>query len=318
MSDKPLISIIIPCYNAEKYIKECIESIILQKFKNFEILCFDDCSNDNTLQILKNMSSLDEQIRVFPSTSKMYAGALRNKGIENAKGEWLLFCDSDDWLEENILQDLEDVISQLDNNINIIEYNFNISVDKTQKKQADWLNRGKTGIKQVKDIDIMLATGNGNKLYRKKFIDRYNLKNCENNMSGEEIPMHICSYLLAEKIFYLNKTGYNWRENLKSTSRSKNNTKFLQGVLGMTDFLKKEMNRLNIYNENLYHNFCKTIYNWHIKEKQDLSTPYLKFYIECNKRFANWGLKTNKPLLFVIIKLMLKKIILAGKHDKRK
>ena len=281
MPNKSLISIIIPCYNAGKYIKECIESIISQKFKNFEILCFDDCSNDNTLQILKNMSSLDKRIKVFPSTSKMYAGALRNKGIENAKGEWLLFCDSDDWLEENILQDLEDVISQLDNNINIIEYNFNISVDKTQKKQADWLNRGKTGIKQVKDIDIMLATGNGNKLYRKNFIDHYNLKNCENNMSGEEIPMHICSYLLAEKLFYLNKIGYNWRENFISTSRSKNNIKFLQGVFLMTDFLKDEMKRLNIYNEKLYYSLCKRIYNWHIKDKQDLSIAYLKYYMKC-------------------------------------
>ncbi len=314
MSNKPLISIIIPCFNAEKYIKECIESITSQKFQNFEILCLDDCSNDNTLQILKNMSSLDERIKVFPSTSKMYAGALRNKGIENAKGEWLLFCDSDDWLEETILQDLEEVITKLDKNINIIEYNFNISVDKNTKKQADWLNQGKTGIKQVKDIDIMLATGHWNKLYRKNFIDRYNLRDCENNMSGEEIPMHICSYLLAEKIFYLNKIGYNWRENLKSTSRSKNNTKFLQGVFLMTDFLKEEMKRLNIYDENLYRILCKTIYSWHIKEKQDLSISYFKYYIECNKRFTQWGLKTNKPLLSVIIKLMFKKMIRAGKH----
>lgn len=318
MLNNPLISIIIPCYNAEKYIKECIESITSQKFQNFEILCLDDCSSDNTLQILENMSSLDERIKVFPSTQKMYAGALRNKGIKIANGEWLLFCDSDDWLEENILQDLSEVISKLDKNINIVEYNFNISVDKIQKKQADWLNRGETGIKQVKNIDIMLATGNGNKLYRKSFIDCYNLKNCENNMSGEEIPMHICSYLLAGKIFYLNKIGYNWRQNLNSTSRSKNNTKFLQGVFIMTNFLKEEMCRLNIYDEKYYHIFCKTIYNWHIKEKQDLSVPYFKYYMECNKKFANWGLKCNKPLLFVVIKLMFKNMIKVVKYDKRK
>lgn len=166
MSNKPLISIIIPCYNAEKYIKECIESISSQKFKNFEILCFDDCSSDNTLQILKNMSSLDKRIKVFSSTSKMYPGALRNKGIENAKGEWLLFCDSDDWLEGNILQDLENVISKLDDDINIVEYNFNVSVDENTKKRADWLDRGDSGVKQIKDLKcIMLAAGNGHKIY---------------------------------------------------------------------------------------------------------------------------------------------------------
>lgn len=311
----PLISVVIPCYNVENYISECIDSIIFQNLDDIEIICLDDNSSDNTLAVLKGLSKNDKRIKVFSFKENKGAGALRNIGIAKAKGEWIVFCDSDDWFEEGIFKKLQKVISNVNKNINIIEYNYNISVNKFEKKNADWLNRGNSGIKEVKSINIMLATGNGNKLYRRNFLKKYNLKNCENNMSGEEIPMVICAYKLSKEIYYLNETGYNWRVNPKSTSRSrKNNKKFLSNIFLMTDFLKTEMNRLKIYNDDEYHKICRTIYNWSVKQKRDLSPEFFHFYLKCNKLYKSWKLKKNKPYLFVFISLLFKKLKLFNKR----
>ena len=308
--NEPLITIIVPCYNVEYYIRDCLESILSQDVRNIEILCLNDNSTDNTLQILKEYSNKDSRLRIINYTSNKGAGTLRNIGIKEALGEWLLFCDADDWYEKNFFSKLQNLTSYLPNKINIIEFNFNLSINKEHCKKADWLNRGISGIQKVKDVNVMLATSNWNKLFRKSFIQNYDLKNSEDNMSGEEIPLHICSFLLSNEFYYLNEVGYNWRINPTSISRNKYNKNFLPGVFKMTTFLEKEMKRLNIYNADTYNKICQTIYNWHIKEKKDLNLSYLKYYLTCNQYYKKWKLKRNKPIIFVIIEILTKKLYL--------
>lgn len=101
----PLISIIIPYYNAAKYIKETIESIIAQTYKKWELIIIDDCSTDpdtaNVLQIIKN---LDSRIRILRTKKNGGAGYARNIGIKEALGRYIAFCDSDDWWYPNKLE----------------------------------------------------------------------------------------------------------------------------------------------------------------------------------------------------------------------
>ena len=104
-----LVSIIIPYYNASKYIQETIDSIINQTYKIWEILIIDDCSTEkNTKKILDSIASLDERIKILKTPHNCGAGAARNIGIKSSNGRYLAFCDSDDWwypskLEEQLV-----------------------------------------------------------------------------------------------------------------------------------------------------------------------------------------------------------------------
>lgn len=99
------VSVIIIGYNTEKYVKKCIESVILQSLTNIEIICVDDGSSDNTFSIMKEMSIKDERIKVYTQeNSGPYAA--RKKGLDMAAGKYVVFIDSDDWIESEELMDV--------------------------------------------------------------------------------------------------------------------------------------------------------------------------------------------------------------------
>lgn len=99
---KPLVSIIVPTYNDEKYISETINSILSQTYKNFEIIVVDDCSTDKTVVILDSFN--DPRIRIFKNSSNMGTAYSRNLAIRESKGEYIAFLDGDDLWDVNKLE----------------------------------------------------------------------------------------------------------------------------------------------------------------------------------------------------------------------
>ena len=99
----PLISIIVPVYNVESYLKRCIESILNQTFRDFELILVNDGSTDNSEIICKEYALKDERIKYFYQRNKGVSEA-RNKGIDNSSGEYIQFIDSDDYVDENFLE----------------------------------------------------------------------------------------------------------------------------------------------------------------------------------------------------------------------
>ena len=99
-NNSPLISVIVPVYNAEKYLSRCIDSILAQTFVNFELLLINDGSKDNSGKICDEYAAQDNRIIVFHTENNGVSSA-RNIGLDNAKGEWICFCDSDDWFYSN-------------------------------------------------------------------------------------------------------------------------------------------------------------------------------------------------------------------------
>lgn len=93
------VSVIVPVYNKERYLTECLESLISQTFSDIEILCIDDGSTDNSITILEEFSKKDARIHIIKSTHAG-AGAARNIGIKNANSPYIYFVDSDDWIEK--------------------------------------------------------------------------------------------------------------------------------------------------------------------------------------------------------------------------
>lgn len=108
---KPTFSIIVPVYNVEKYLNRCIDSILSQSFKDFEVLLIDDGSTDKSGEICDEYAQKDERIRVFHKENGGVSSA-RNLGLDNARGEWIAFCDSDDDLRIDALNIYNDASNQ--------------------------------------------------------------------------------------------------------------------------------------------------------------------------------------------------------------
>ena len=95
---KNLVSIIVPVYNTEKYLSKCLDSLIKQTYKNLEIILIDDSSTDNSIAICKDYQKKDERIKIYQKENGGPASA-RNYGLEKARGEYILFIDSDDYID---------------------------------------------------------------------------------------------------------------------------------------------------------------------------------------------------------------------------
>lgn len=103
MSKQPAISILVPCYNVEKYLRECLDSILNQTFTEFEALCINDGSTDSTLNILKEYAQKDERFKIIDKPNSGY-GASMNKGLDAATGKYVGIVESDDYIEPQMFE----------------------------------------------------------------------------------------------------------------------------------------------------------------------------------------------------------------------
>ena len=104
--NQPLVSIIMPVYNCEKYLPESIESVISQSYQNWELIIVDDGSNDRSILIIESYAERDSRIRLYKNESGEHGpGIARNYGIEQISGKYTYFIDADDWIEKDLLQD---------------------------------------------------------------------------------------------------------------------------------------------------------------------------------------------------------------------
>lgn len=117
----PKISIIIPSYNEEKNISRCLDSVLNQTFTDFEILCVDDSSSDNTFEIIKNYFKKDSRIVPLKNPKKGVSSA-RNFGIENAKGEYIGFVDSDDFIQPQMFEFLYKAVTENNCDFSVCRY----------------------------------------------------------------------------------------------------------------------------------------------------------------------------------------------------
>ena len=96
IDNKPLVSVVIPCYNAEKFVGYTLDSVISQTYKNIEIICINDCSKDETLRVLEEYAKRDERIRIMSNPKNLGVAETRNNALKVAEGEYIAFVDSDD------------------------------------------------------------------------------------------------------------------------------------------------------------------------------------------------------------------------------
>lgn len=127
------ISIIIPCYNVEKYIKECLDSILMQELKEFEIICINDGSTDNTLEILNSYKEKYSNIKIINQSNKGLSTA-RNVGMKYAEGKYIYFVDADDFLSNDKALSL--IYNEVEKNkLDVLFFSFENFTDDEEMKE---------------------------------------------------------------------------------------------------------------------------------------------------------------------------------------
>lgn len=126
------ISIIIPVYNSEKYLEQCIKSVLVQTYDNWEVIIIDDGSKDNTAQIYNKFAKENNKIKIIYQKNQGVSAA-RNKGLEMANGEYITFLDADDWYEKDYLEKMINIIKK--ENADMVQCNFFYARDEKFEKR---------------------------------------------------------------------------------------------------------------------------------------------------------------------------------------
>lgn len=219
MESNPKITIIVPVYKVEPYIKKCIESIIGQTYTNWELLLVDDGSPDNSGDICDEYARKDTRIRVFHQVNSGVSTA-RNLALDNAEGKWVMFVDSDDWLELDCIARC--VVIAETNALDLLQFTFkrvddngNILVKKAEES---------TGIQRREDYVNSagrLSVCVGGNLLRNNIIQNHNIQFDKNIKFGED-QLFIFNYVhYCKKCMKVSVPLYNYRYNSTSATSLK-------------------------------------------------------------------------------------------------
>lgn len=201
-----MISVIIPVYNAEQFIGRCLDSIINQTYKNLQIICVNDCSKDSSLEILLSYAEKDSRISVIDVCQNRGVSSSRNTGIENALGDYLIFIDADDFIEEHCIEILYNQL-QNENAICVGKLKYLLKAEDFEKISSD---KEEKAVKYRYDDAINIndiKAGACNKLYPKSLIGE--IRFVEQLKYGEDtlFNINIISKRKANVIL-VNKTTY--------------------------------------------------------------------------------------------------------------
>lgn len=297
----PKISIIIPVYNAEKYLNDCIDSIIDQSLSDIEIICVNDGSTDNSLKILSEYAKKDKRISFFSQPNKGAATA-RNFGIKKAVGDYLLILDADDIMHRDLCLKLYNQALKTDAEITIC-HSIEFDSQSNSILPSDWIikdkylpNKEVFNYKDIPDHIIGFTQGwSWDKLYKSNFVKDNNLE-FQNLKATNDMYFVMLSLVLANKITVIKDVLIKHRQNNFSSisnTRDKNPFCFIEAIYKLMETLK---------NKNLYSHIERSFVNWIVQ-------------------FCFWHLdtlrdKTNKKMLAKKLKYEVFNVLNAYQYKK--
>ena len=238
--NQPKVSVIIPVYNTEKYLRECLDSVVNQTLKDIEIICVDDGSTDGSLTILEKHREKDPRITVFTQPNSGQSAA-RNTGMRYARGEYIYFIDSDDLIELNTLEKAARVAS--DNDLDIITFEQGTFYETEQLKQllpvrykhmseATGIISGVQYMKALRDQGIF-AVSVCIALWRRDFLKEHGIIFKE-GIIHEDNLFQFQAFMAAERVMRITETLYYRRVRADSTMTSPKSAKNVIGFFTCT------------------------------------------------------------------------------------
>lgn len=281
------ISVIIPCYNVEKYIEKCIESILDQTYKKLEIILVDDCSTDNTWNIIKEYSKKHSNITSMKNKENSGAGFSRNQAIKKAKYDIISFIDSDDYLEENYYEEM--IKTMLQNNSDVVVCDIFVkyeNIDGTDtRSEARTDKEGKLAY-----IDNGLAASPCNKLFYKKYLLKYPFPE---RIMNEDIATVLPILIDAKKIAYAKDTYYNYIQRKSSVQNSGLNEKRFDLFKSMDILLERiDTDNNKEYLKAIVHNQI-TMFFFYVIPKEKNKKRRLSYLKKFNQLSKKYNIKQN-------------------------
>ncbi len=275
VENSDIISVIVPVYNVEKYVKQCLESIINQTYRYLEIILIDDGSTDSSGKICDEYAKKDARIKVFHKKNEGVSSA-RNIGVENATGKWIAFIDSDDWIEKEYFNVMMNYAKSKDASVILCAYNriwgnkvekINVNSKKKEYDSKEYL---------IKALNPQTGFGFCHmKLIKTECIGK--LRFNQDLVVGEDALFNLQLSKNIRKAFFCDSNIYNYRNNSNSVVKSYDKNyakKYLHSMKINKEYLLKNYRETeilqNFYNFVAYHvmlvaiNFC---YNPNNKEK---------------------------------------------------
>lgn len=302
--NNPKVSIIIPVFNSEDFLTDCLMSVKNQTLSDIEIICIDDGSTDNSLEILKDFSKEDNRFKVFHQENSG-AGFSRNAGLEKSRGEFVLFLDSDDWIENDACEKLYDQSINLNSDIVLFDAVRHLPdnqsmdlihfLDDDSKKDFSSLS---FDYDLVKDKVLNAYFGViWSKFYKKSFILENDISFPHHKLYND-VEFHVKSMLLAKRISYFPKIFYHYKrigqDSLQTIYVSSNEAIVFYDVMcGIKEFL-------------LENDFF-----------EEFKFEFIEFTFKEFKRKLNEINDEFKPQYFEKIKLFLKSLDISV-HDLNK
>ena len=213
------ISVIVPVYNTENYLPRCLDSLLNQTFLDFEILLIDDGSTDNSLAVCRQYAAKDSRVKVI-KTKHVGVSAVRNLGLDNAKGKYIMFCDSDDYVERDWIEELYDAAEEHPNALCNCEYALSSPSVGYVKKQGV-PNLTKSQVIEKRAFFPLLCYGQmmhlWTRIFRRDVILSHKLRFQKVEIEGEDM-IFIYHYLrFCDSFYFIHKCLYYWTDNGTNT-----------------------------------------------------------------------------------------------------
>ena len=275
----PLISVIVPVYNVEKYLKQCLDSILVQTFSNIEIICVNDGSTDNSRKILEEYKNRDSRIKIVDKKNGGLSSA-RNAGMKVAVGEFISFIDSDDWIEPTMLEKLYESMTTHNTDITICAvHQFD-----EQKQKNDDSNKYYTleyfdesfdncafSYVDVRPFIMDVCVMAWNKLYRRSHIDECQAE-FPDGLIFEDGPFFFSIFFKTKRVSIVRDFLYNYRINRTGSIIQKAGKKFLD-VIDVVELMFNSVKQLE-NEEEIRKTFCKKKVEDFIYRFENLDSKY--------------------------------------------
>ena len=307
------VSVIIPVYNVEQYLRQCLDSVINQTFKDIEIIIVNDCSQDNSLQIIKEYQQEDDRIVLINLEKNGGVGLARNEGMKVAKGKYITFVDSDDWIRKDYIEVLYNSITKYNTDVAFSKferYDNNSKNIINNNKKIKYYNKVICSIKDKKNLILSEPKILINLIIEKKFIVENNVM-FPKEVPGEDVLFILKLIAINSKIMYIKDTVYFYRENRDSSIMTDINKKlnFDYDVLFLffDEMLNvfKRAGTFDIYKKELFVSlfifFCREVTEKNLTSRQyfDSVDVFKKKFYQKNFSFLKIKNIKNKIRLFV-------------------
>lgn len=272
------VSVIVPIYNEERYLRQCLDSLCHQTLKDIEIICVDDGSKDGSLEIMRTYSRVDSRIKVICQKNQ-YAGMARNKGMEYASGKYYAFLDADDFFEETFLEQMYEAAEQNASDIVICRIHYFDDIRQTKIpreifEELQYLPQNKNHFNYADISDYLFQITNGwawDKLFRADFIKQNGLlfQNGRIANDGYFVYMALAKADVITKIdSFLVNQRINNHQSLSNTREQSWHCGF-QMLYDIAKSLKQD--KLYTMLEKTFLNFCLKYIIWSFEEMRQWS-----------------------------------------------